>query len=69
MDSSAASIRHSLLKITREGWISKGYYGLDQGPVVIMIENYLSGFLWNLMKKCPYVVSGLQRAGFKGGWL
>jgi len=52
-----------------KGWISKGYYGLDQGPVVIMIENYLSGFLWNLMKKCPYVVSGLQRAGFKGGWL
>jgi hypothetical protein len=36
---------------------------------LIMIENYLSGFLWNLMKKCPYGVSGLQRAGFKGGWL
>ena len=52
-----------------KGWISKGYYGLDQGPVVIMIENYLSGFLWNLIKKCPYVVSGLQRAGFRGGWL
>ena len=48
-----------------KGWISKGYYGLDQGPVVIMIENYLSGFLWNLMKKCPYVVSGLQRPDLK----
>jgi hypothetical protein len=52
-----------------KGWISKGYYGLDQGPVVMMIENYLSGFLWELMKKCPYLVTGLQRAGFKGGWL
>ena len=51
------------------GWISKGYYGLDQGPVVIMIENYLTGFLWELMKKCPYVSNGLQRAGFRRGWL
>jgi len=51
------------------GWISKGYYGLDQGPVVIMIENYLTGFLWELMKKCPYVSDGLNRAGFSGGWL
>jgi hypothetical protein len=52
-----------------KGWISKGYYGLDQGPVVIMIDNYLSGFLWKLMKKCPYLVTGLRRAGFNGGWL
>ena len=51
------------------GWISKGYYGLDQGPVVIMIENYLTGFLWELMKKCPYIGDGLHRAGFSGGWL
>ena len=51
------------------GWISKGYYGLDQGPVVVMIENYRTGFLWELMKKCPYITDGLRRAGFKGGWL
>ena len=54
---------------TGKGWISKGYYGLDQGPVVIMIENYLTGFLWDLMKKCPYITNGLRRAGFAGGWL
>jgi hypothetical protein len=52
-----------------KGWISKGYYGLDQGPVVLMIENYLSELLWNLMKKCPYIANGLRRAGFTGGWL
>jgi len=52
-----------------KGWISKGYYGLDQGPVVIMIENYRSGFLWRLMKRCPYIRDGLRRAGFSGGWL
>jgi len=51
------------------GWVSKGYYGLDQGPVVIMIENYRTEFFWELMKKCPYVVAGLRRAGFIGGWL
>lgn len=51
------------------GWISKGYYGLDQGPIVLMIENYRSGFLWQLMRRCPYISDGLRRAGFTGGWL
>lgn len=51
------------------GWISKGYYGLDQGPIVLMIENYRSDFFWDLMKRCPYLITGLRRAGFKNGWL
>jgi hypothetical protein len=50
-------------------WISKGYYGLDQGPIVLMIENYRSEFLWQLMRRCPYIIDGLRRAGFSGGWL
>jgi hypothetical protein len=50
-------------------WISKGYYGLDQGPIVLMIENYRSGFLWQLMRSCSFIVAGLRRAGFAGGWL
>jgi hypothetical protein len=53
----------------KRGWHSKGYYGLDQGPIILMIENYRSGFLWRLMRQCPYIVMGLRRAGFKGGWL
>src|SRR5437773_5052549 len=52
-----------------EKWISKGYYGLDQGPIVLMIENYRSEFLWRLMRRCPYIIDGLRRAGFSGGWL
>jgi hypothetical protein len=52
-----------------KGWISKGYYGLDQGPIVLMIENYRSEFVWRLMRSCPYIVTGLHRAGFSGGWL
>jgi hypothetical protein len=52
-----------------DGWISEGYYAIDQGPKVLMIENDRSGMLWELMKRCPYLVRGLRRAGFRGGWL
>ena len=51
------------------GWVSEGHFGLDQGIVVLMIENYRSRLIWNLMRQCPYVVTGLRRAGFGGGWL
>jgi len=56
-------------KDSSKEWISKGYYGLDQGPIVLMIENYRTGFLWRLMRGCSYIVEGLRRAGFEGGWL
>jgi Uncharacterized protein conserved in bacteria len=45
-------------------WVDKDYLGIDQGPIVLMIENYRSGFLWDLMKRNPYIVQGLKRAGF-----
>jgi hypothetical protein len=51
------------------GWISEGYFGLDQGIVVLMIENYRSGLIWRLMRGCAAVEGGLRRAGFTGGWL
>lgn len=51
------------------GWISQGYYGLDQGPIVLMIENYRTGLPWRLMRGCAPLVAGLRRAGFSGGWL
>jgi poly(3-hydroxybutyrate) depolymerase len=50
-------------------WVDRDYLGIDQGPIVLMLENYRSGLLWNLMKKNPYIVRGLKRAGFAGGWL
>lgn len=52
-----------------EGWISRAHFALDQGPVVLMIENYRSGLIWRLMRRCPFIVEGLRRAGFKNGWL
>ena len=50
-------------------WVSPWHYGLNIGPTVLMIENYRSGILWRLMRDCPYIESGLRRAGFTGGWL
>ena len=51
------------------GWLSEGWYGLDQGLLVMMIENHRSDLIWKLLRGCPYVRSGLKRAGFEGGWL
>jgi hypothetical protein len=51
------------------GWVSPWQFGLHQGPITLMVENYRSGLLWRLMRNCPYLVSGLRRAGFAGGWL
>jgi hypothetical protein len=51
------------------GWLSPWHYGINEGPIVLMIENHRTGFLWNLMRQCSYMVSGLRKAGFTGGWL
>jgi hypothetical protein len=50
-------------------WVTPYHFGIDQGPVVLMIENYRSGLLWNIMRRCPPLLTGLHRAGFAGGWL
>ena len=50
-------------------WISPYHFGIDQGPVVLMIENYRTGLIWNIMRRCTPIVAGLRRAGFVGGWL
>jgi hypothetical protein len=51
------------------GWFDGDYLGIDQGPILLMIENYRTGLLWDLMRRNPYFVRGLCRAGFTGGWL
>jgi len=51
------------------GWISEWHFGLNEGPIVLMVENHRSGFVWNLMRQCPYLVKGLRVAGFTNGWL
>ncbi len=56
-------------KGTKYGWVSSAHFGLNQGPIIMMIENYRSGLLWRLMRQCAPLVTGLRRAGFQGGWL
>jgi hypothetical protein len=51
------------------GWVSPWNFGLNQGPIVLMIENHRTDLIWRLMRGCPYLVQGLRRAGFRGGWL
>lgn len=51
------------------GWVSPWHYGINEGPINPMIENYRTGLVWRLMRGCPYLVAGLRRAGFTGGWL
>jgi hypothetical protein len=46
-------------------WYAKSYLAIDQGPTVVMIENYRSGLLWNLFMSCPEVKQGLKKLGFK----
>jgi hypothetical protein len=51
------------------GWFDQDQLGIDQGPIVAMIENYRSELVWKTLRKNPYIVRGLRRAGFTGGWL
>ena len=51
------------------GWFDTDYLGIDQGPIIAMIENYRTDLIWKTMRKNPYIVAGLKKAGFTGGWL
>lgn len=51
------------------GWVDGDYLGIDQGPIVIQIENERSQAVWRRMRLEPNLVRGLKRAGFTSGWL
>lgn len=57
------------LTYSSEGWFDKDYIGIDQGPILLQLENYQTELIWNTMKKNKYIIHGLKRAGFTGGWL
>ena len=50
-------------------WVSPWHFGLNQGPIILMIENHRTGLIWRLARQCSYLAAGLRRAGFDGGWL
>jgi hypothetical protein len=45
-------------------WIGEDYIGIDQGPIVLMIENFRSGLVWNYVMKDTVIQKGLERLGF-----
>lgn len=47
-----------------DNWYLPHYLAIDQGPVVVMMENYRSGLLWKLFMSCPEIKKGLQKLGF-----
>ena len=51
------------------GWVDADYVGIDQGPILAMIENYRSELVWRVMRSNAVIRLGLERAGFTGGWL
>nr|WP_295864829.1 glucoamylase family protein [uncultured Chitinophaga sp.] len=45
-------------------WYAKSHLAIDQGPIIVMIENYRSGLLWKLFMSCPEVQAGLKKLDF-----
>lgn len=52
-----------------KNWYAKSHLAIDQGPIIVMIENYRTGLLWNLFMSCPEVQSGLKKLGFESPYL
>ena len=46
------------------GWYAQSHLAIDQGPIVVMIENARTGLLWRLLMSCPEIRHGLRRLGF-----
>lgn len=64
----SAALKHGRV-VAQKGWFDVDALGIDQGPILAMIENQRSGLVWRTMRKNPAIVRGLVRAGFTGGWL
>ncbi|HEX3158454.1 MAG TPA: glucoamylase family protein [Gemmatimonadaceae bacterium] len=55
--------------IRGRGWYDTDHLGIDQGALLLMIENHRSELIWRLLRRNPYIRDGLRKAGFRGGWL
>jgi hypothetical protein len=50
-------------------WFPPHYLAIDQGPIVVMMENYRTGLLWKLFMSCPEIIEGLKKLGFSSPWI
>ena len=46
-------------------WFANSFLAIDQGPIIVMIENGRSQLLWNLFMSCPEVKKGMKNLGFQ----
>lgn len=53
----------------RDLWFAGSFLAIDQGPIIVMIENYRTGLLWNLFTSCPEVKAGMLSLGFSAPYL
>jgi len=53
----------------KDPWFANSFLAIDQGPEIIMIENYRSGLLWSLFTSCPEVKTGMKTLGFAAPYL
>ncbi len=67
-DRSGVPLKHGHV-VPGQGWFDTDYLGIDQGPILLMIENHRSELIWRVMRRNPYIREGLRRAGFTGGSL
>ena len=52
-----------------DNWYLPRWLAIDQGPIVVMMENYRSGLLWKLFMSCPEIKTGLKKLGFSSPYL
>ena len=48
-----------------KNWYATSHLAIDQGPIIVMIENYRTGLLWKLFMSCPEIKNGLKKLGFE----
>ncbi|HLP35821.1 glucoamylase family protein [Lacibacter sp.] len=53
----------------KQTWFASSFLAIDQGPIIVMIENHRTGLLWNLFTSCPEVKAGMLSLGFTAPYL
>jgi hypothetical protein len=53
----------------KDPWFADSYLAIDQGPIIVMIENYRTGLIWDLFSSCPEVKTGMKKVGFNAPYL
>ncbi len=50
-------------------WYAPSHLAIDQGPIIVMLENYRTGLLWKLFMKIPDIQQGMKKLGFQSPWI